>query len=148
MGKLKQHCYRNQYSDETIEPSKALTWYIHFWVICQDARITSIWSNSFKMATSENPPKIWLFTDKWLNEYFTFLLICPPKTTHQNSYSFSHLLRTVTTRWLDSDSVVITANCWQHGDWIANGSLVTMLPTVNNGNNTVTVKSPCSHSAA
>ena len=36
--------------------------------------------------------------------------------TRQNSYSISHLLGTVTTQWLDSDSVVTIVNCQQHSD--------------------------------
>ena len=44
---------------------------------------------------------------------------CKQKNTvsckQQNSYSISHLLDTVTTQWLDSDSVVTIANCRQHG---------------------------------
>ena len=34
-----------------------------------------------------------------------------------NSYSICHLLGTVTTLWLDSDSVVTFVNCRQHGDY-------------------------------
>ena len=64
--------------------------------------------------------------------------------TQENSYFISHQLGTVTT-WLDSDGVVIVNNCQQHGDWAANGSVVTVLPAVNNGDYTVTVQSLCSH---
>ena len=55
---------------------------------------------------------------------------------------------TVTTWWLDTDSLVTVGNCRQHGDWAANGSVVTVLPGVKNSDYTVTVQSPCSHSAA
>ena len=67
--------------------------------------------------------------------------------TQQNSYSISHLLGTVTTQWLDSDSVVTVDNCQQHGDWAASGSVVTVLLAVNNGDYTVTIQSLCSHCA-
>ena len=67
--------------------------------------------------------------------------------TQQNSYSISHLLGTVTTKWLDSDSVVTVVNCWQHGDYTAIGSLLTVLLAVVNGDYTVTVQSLCSHCA-
>ena len=66
------------------------------------------------------------------------------KSTKQNTYSIRYLLDTVTTQWLDSDSV--TSNIWwQLDNWVANGSVVTMLPAVVNGDYTVTVQSPCSH---
>ena len=65
--------------------------------------------------------------------------------TQQNSYSISHLLATVTTKWLDGDGVVTVDNCRQHSDWAANGSVVTILPAVENGDYTVTVQSLCSH---
>ena len=39
-------------------------------------------------------------------------------TSQQNSYSISYLLGTVTTQWLDSDSVVPVDNCRQHGDFV------------------------------
>ena len=61
-------------------------------------------------------------------------------TAQQNSYCISHLLGTVTTWWLDSDSIVTVANCRQHGDWAANCSVVTVLLAVNNGDYTVTVQ--------
>ena len=67
--------------------------------------------------------------------------------TLENSYSISHLLGTVTTQWLDSDGVVTVDNCQQHGDWAANGSLITVPPAANNGDYTVTVQSLCSHCA-
>ena len=35
----------------------------------------------------------------------------------QTSYSISHLRSTVTTWWLDSDSVVTVDNCQQQGDY-------------------------------
>ena len=41
-------------------------------------------------------------------------------STQEISYSISHLLDTVITQWLDSDSVVTVDNCQQHGDWVAN----------------------------
>ena len=66
----------------------------------------------------------------------------------QNSYSISQLQDIVTTWWLDGDSLVTIANCQQHGDWAANGSVVTVLLAVVNGDYTVTVKSTCSHNAA
>ena len=68
--------------------------------------------------------------------------------TQQNSYSISHQLGTVTTRWLDSDSVVTVGNCQEHGDSAANGSVVTVLPAVSTADYTVTVQLLCSHSAA
>ena len=70
------------------------------------------------------------------------------KGMQQTSYSLGHLLGTVTTPWLDSDSVVTAATCQQHGDWAANGSVVTMLWAVSKGDNNVTVQSPYSHIAA
>ena len=63
--------------------------------------------------------------------------------TQQNSYFLNHVLDTVTTWWLDSDSVVTVANCQQHDDQATNGSVVTMLPAVNNSD-IVTVQSQCS----
>ena len=42
-----------------------------------------------------------------------------------NSYYISHLLITVTTYLLDSDSEVTVIICQQHGDFTATGSLVT-----------------------
>ena len=39
---------------------------------------------------------------------------------------------TMTTWWLDSNSKVTVVNCRQHGDWAANGSVVTVLPAINN----------------
>ena len=52
--------------------------------------------------------------------------------TQQNSYYVSNLQGTVTTLWLDSDSVVTVANCrhWQHSDYTTIGSSVTVLPVV------------------
>ena len=69
--------------------------------------------------------------------------------SQQNSYSISHLQDEVTTRWLDSDSVV-TGNYQQHGDYMytAIGSSVTVLPEVSNGDYTVTVQLLGSHIAA
>ena len=64
--------------------------------------------------------------------------------TQQNSYSISHLLGTVTTWRLDSDSIVTVANCRQQGDC----AVVTVLPAVNNSDYTVTDQSLCSHSTA
>ena len=70
--------------------------------------------------------------------------------TQQNSYSISHYaaLR-LHGDCMDSDGVVTVVNCWQHGDWGANGSVhvVTVLPAVNNSDYCVTVQSPGSHSA-
>ena len=64
--------------------------------------------------------------------------------TQQNSYSISHLLGTVTTLWSDSDCVVTVDNCRQSSDYnTANGSPVTALPAVVNGDYTVTVQSQC-----
>ena len=48
-------------------------------------------------------------------------------------------------QWLDSDGVISVDNYWQHGDWAANGSVVTVLPALNNSDYTVTVQSLCSH---
>ena len=39
------------------------------------------------------------------------------KIAQQNSYIMSHLSGTVTTRQLDSDSVVTLVTCRQHGDY-------------------------------
>ena len=64
-------------------------------------------------------------------------------TTQQNSHSISHLLGSVTTLWLDSDYVVTVNNCRQSGDLAANGSVVTVLPAVDDGDYTVTVQSQC-----
>ena len=63
------------------------------------------------------------------------------RNTQQNSYSISNLLDTVTTMWLDSDSVVTVDNCRQSGDCAAIGSEVTVLPAVDNGDYTVIVQS-------
>ena len=68
--------------------------------------------------------------------------------TQWTTYSISHLLCTVTTWWLDSDSEVTFADCQQNSDRAASGSGVTMLPVFSNGDYTVTVPSPCSHCAA
>ena len=68
-----------------------------------------------------------------------------PLITQENSYSISHLLATVTTQWLDGDSVVTVHICKQHSDYTAIGSSVTMLLAVVNGDYTVTVQSLCSH---
>ena len=64
-----------------------------------------------------------------------------------NSYSINHPQDTVTTWWLDSDSVVTVDDCWHRGDWAANGStsVFTVLLAVNNGDCTVIVQSSCSH---
>ena len=63
-------------------------------------------------------------------------------------FLFRHsLCCTVTSRWLDSDSVVALVNCWQHGDCTVISSSVTVVPAVSNGGYIVTVQSPCSHSA-
>ena len=70
------------------------------------------------------------------------------QVTQENSYSIGHLWGTVTTQWQDSESVVTVANCRQHSDKAANGSVVTVQPAVNNGDYNVTVQSQCSHSAA
>ena len=51
---------------------------------------------------------------------------------------------TVTTWWLDSDSVATVVNCRQHGDYTAICSSVTTLPAVINDDYTVTVQSQCS----
>ena len=73
-----------------------------------------------------------------------------PQTSHyrqmqyieQNCCSIStviaYLLFTVT-----SDGVVTVANCRQHGNCVATGSVVTVLPAVNIGDYNGTVKSPC-----
>ena len=55
------------------------------------------------------------------------------------------LLDTVTTWWLDYDSVVIIVNCWQHSDYNAIGSSVNVLPAVINSDYTVTTQSLCNH---
>ena len=77
----------------------------------------------------------------WWRLSNTFIVIF---TTQQNSYSISHLLGTVTTLWLDSDGVVTVDNCQQHGDY-SWSTVVTVLPTVNNGDQTITIQSLCSH---
>ena len=50
---------------------------------------------------------------------------------------------------IDSGNVVIVVKLPEHGDQgrATNGSVVTVLPAVNNSDYTVTVQSPCSHSA-
>ena len=65
------------------------------------------------------------------------------------SVTMLHCDYTVTTPWLDSDSVVIVTfvNCRQHGDYTAIGSLVTVLPSVHNSDYPVTVQWPCSRCA-
>ena len=67
--------------------------------------------------------------------------------TQQNSYSISHLIGTITTLWLDSDCVMTTGNCRQHGDLAAIGSVVTVLPAVVNSSYTVTIQSQSSDCA-
>ena len=67
------------------------------------------------------------------------------KDTQQNSYSISHLPDTVTTQWLDSDSVVTVDKCQQHGEWAANDSVVIVLLAVNNSDYIVTVQLPSSY---
>ena len=64
-------------------------------------------------------------------------------TMWSNSYSISRPLDKVTSKWPDSDSVVMVDACWQHSDWAANDSIVTVLPAVNKNYYTVTVQSPC-----
>ena len=59
----------------------------------------------------------------------------------QNSYSISHLLGTVTTQWLESDSVVTVAGSTVTTRFI--NYVVTVLPEVNNGNYTIIVRSLC-----
>ena len=50
-----------------------------------------------------------------------------------SNYTAKPLPVTYQTQWLDSDSMIVTVdNCQQHGDWVANGSVVTILPEVNN----------------
>ena len=66
--------------------------------------------------------------------------------TQQNPYSISHLHGTVTTRWLYSDGVNKLLNCRQHADYTP--CCRPGLPTVVNGDYTVTVQSPCSHCVA
>ena len=66
----------------------------------------------------------------------------PHKIAQQNSHFISHLLDMVITQWQNSDSVVTVANCWQHRDWAAKGSVVTMLLAVIK---VVTTLSPLSH---
>ena len=44
------------------------------------------------------------------------VVLCYMRHTQQNSHSISHLVGTVTTRWLESDGVVTIANYQQHGD--------------------------------
>ena len=80
----------------------------------------------------------------WLISIGWWMLGLVSHYTQQNSYSISHLLGTVTTWWLHSDSDI--DNCWQHGDWAANGSVVIVLPAVNNSDYSVTVQSLCSNS--
>ena len=57
--------------------------------------------------------------------------------------SVSHLLDTLTTWWLDCDSVVTIDNCQKHSYYTAIGSLVTMLPATIKIDYTVTVQSLC-----
>ena len=75
----------------------------------------------------------------------TFFLQSHMENSQQNSYSISHLLDIVTTRWLDSDSEGTVDNCRQHCDYTPIGSLVAVLPAVINGDYAVTLQSPCSH---
>ena len=58
-------------------------------------------------------------------------------TTQQNFNSICHLLDTVTTWWLDSDSLVTVGKCLQHSDYTATGTSVTMLPAINNSDHTL-----------
>ena len=43
--------------------------------------------------------------------------VCVLSSTQQNSNFIGHLCSTVTTWWPDSDGVVTSDNCWQHGDF-------------------------------
>ena len=67
------------------------------------------------------------------------------KSTQENSYSISHLLGTVTTQWLESDSAVTVNNCQQPRDWATNDSVVTVLPAISNSDYIVTIQVPRSH---
>ena len=49
----------------------------------------------------------------WLNDFIQAVI----QYTQQTSYSISNLRCTVTTWWLDSDSVVTIVNCQQHSDY-------------------------------
>ena len=53
--------------------------------------------------------------------------------TQQNSYSINYYAAL----WLDSDSVVTLVNYWQHSDYTAIVSLVTVLQAVVNGDFTM-----------
>ena len=73
-------------------------------------------------------------------------IFCPSTLANtflqQNFYSISHLLDQMTTQWLDI--VVTIDNCKQHRDWATNGSVVTVLPAVDNYTRCpVTMKSLC-----
>ena len=88
----------------------------------------------------------YIIVDKYLCELkVTLLGYTCISITQQNSYSISHLLDTVTARWLNSDCVVTVDNYRQHGDWAANCNVVTVLPGLDDSDYTVTVQSPCSH---
>ena len=67
------------------------------------------------------------------------LLLSHTAYTQQNSCSISLLLDTVTTQWLDKDSVITVVNYQQHGDYTAISSSVTVLPVIINIDYTVTV---------
>ena len=56
-----------------------------------------------------------------------------------------HVRSTVTTQWLQHDSVVTFDNCRQHGDWTTQlfNCVVSVLLAVNNGDDTITVQSLC-----
>ena len=88
-------------------------------------KVTFIYSSSF----SSKNVQIWVsvlfyislkklcirqLCEKVYMDWFSFTLV---QYTQQNSYSISHLLGTVTTQWLDGDSVVKVVNCRQHCDY-------------------------------
>ena len=80
--------------------------------------------------------KTWVFNWSW-------------QLYNYRSYSISRLLGTVTTQWLDSDSEVTVDKLPAKPNYtvgqLCSQSRLTMLSTVVNSDNTVTVQSLCSH---
>ena len=97
----------------------------YLWLIYQ-----TLWNINLKMRNVTSVRKIMQCGNHYAKPTLVY--------RQQNSYSISHLLGTVTTRWLESDSVVTVANYRQHADRAANDGIANALPVVSNGEFTVT----------
>ena len=75
-------------------------------------------------------PILWNFSANSRTDFKDPRSNCNEENTQQNSYSIRHL-------GTHSAWIVETANCQQHGDWAAKGSVVTVQPAVSNGDCTV-----------